>query len=64
MKHSRFWLFAIILTFVCSSSVLVSCNKDDSNPEVKPVTKEYFTSWNSCEALMALQDFVKDVLSI
>ena len=61
MKRPRFWLFVTILTFVCSSSMLVSCNKDDSNPEVKPVAKEYFTLWNNCEALMALQNFVKDV---
>ena len=61
MKRPRFWLFVTILTFVCSSSMLVSCNKDESNPEVKPVAKEYFTLWNNCEALMALQNFVKDV---
>ena len=33
-----------------------SCNK--TNPDVP---KQYFSQWNSCEALNALQDYVKDV---
>ena len=53
-------MFAVILTFLCGVNVLTSCNKED-NPVVTPVAKEYFASWNPCEALTALQDYVKDV---
>ncbi len=60
MKQTKFWMFAAILTLICGSSALASCNNED-NPVVQPVAKEYFTSWNDCEALMALKDYVKDV---
>lgn len=46
-----FCLVAIIL-----AAVLTGCTKD--NPETP---KNYFTQWNSCEALTALQEYVKDV---
>ena len=50
-----------ILTF-CGTTVLTSCSKDDDNNTiVTPQPKEYFTLWNQCEALTALQDYVKDV---
>ena len=42
--------------------MLTSCSKDDDNNiVVTPAAKEYFTLWNQCEALTALQDYVKDV---
>ena len=47
-----FCLVAIIL-----AAVFTGCTKD--NPEETP--KNYFTQWNSCEALTALQEYVKDV---
>ena len=54
-------MFAAILT-LCGTSVLASCSKDDgSNAVVTPATKEYFTLWNPCEALTALQEYVEDV---
>ena len=53
--------FAAILTFCCLTIVLTSCSKDDDNTIVAPQQKEYFTLWNQCEALTALQDYVKDV---
>ena len=46
-----FCLVAIIL-----AAVFTGCTKD--NPETP---KSYFTQWNSCEALTALQEYVKDV---
>jgi len=53
--------FAAILT-LCGACVVVSCSKDDDNKTVvTPASKEYFTLWNQCEALTALQDYVKDV---
>ena len=55
----KLWMIAAILLF-CSANVLTSCSKDDDTTIVKPA-KEYFTLWNQCEALTALQDYVKDV---
>ena len=53
-------MFAAIL--ICGPVVSTSCSKndDDNNVEV-PATKNYFTLWNQCEALSALQEFVEDV---
>ena len=61
MKKIQLWMIAAILV-ICGASVLTSCSKDDddNNAIVQPV-KEYFTLWNRCEALTALQDYVKDV---
>ena len=54
-------MLAAILV-ICGATVLTSCNKDDDNTTiVTPPAKEYFTLWNQCEALTALQDYVKDV---
>ena len=54
-------MFAAILVF-SGASVLTSCSKDDDNNTiVTPPAKEYFTLWNQCEALTALQEYVKDV---
>jgi len=44
----------------CNSTVLTACSKNDDNVVVPPA-KEYFTSWNQCEALTALKDYVADV---
>ena len=59
MKKVYVWVIAAILTISCVS-VLTSCDNQVDNPVVKP-TKEYFTLWNQCEALTALQDYVADV---
>jgi phosphoserine phosphatase len=60
MKKTKFWMLAAILV-ICGTSVLSSCGNDDDNPAVVRPAKEYFTLWNQCEALTALQDYVKDV---
>ena len=44
---------------VCSSA-MTSCGKEDNNVTVTP-KKEYFASWNNCEALTALKQYVEDV---
>ncbi len=49
-------LFPFIIVFV---GVLSGC-KTVENKAVQPA-KEYFTLWNQCEALTALQEYVKDV---
>lgn len=53
-------MLAAILV-ICGATVLTSCSKDDEPTVVTPQPKEYFTLWNQCEALTALQDYVKDV---
>ena len=53
------WECAAILIF-CGVSVVASCSKDEDKQEVLQ-QKEYFTLWNKCDALTALQDYVKDV---
>ena len=58
MKQMKLWMFAAILT-ICGPVVLTSCSKEESI--VAPVQKDYFTLWNTCESLTALQDYVKDV---
>ena len=52
-------MLAAILTF-CGTTTMTSCS-DDETTVVNPLPKEYFTLWNQCEALTALQDYVKDV---
>ena len=46
-----FYFLSVIL-----AGVFTACSKDDPEPG-----KQYFTQWNSCEALTALQEYVKDV---
>ena len=54
------WMLAAIL--ICGmTTTLTSCSKDDDNNAIVQPVKEYFTQWNQCEALTALQDYVKDV---
>ena len=56
----KLWMLAAIL-IISGANVLTSCSNDDNASEVVQPAKEYFTLWNQCEALTALQDYVKDV---
>ena len=58
-KTKKLWVLAAIL--ICGTSGFASCGNDDDAAIVTPAAKEYFTLWNQCEALTALQDYVKDV---
>ena len=58
MKKAIQWMLAAIL--ICGPISFSSCSKDD-NPIEIPARKNYFTKWNSCEALSALQEYVEDV---
>ena len=61
MKKIFNWTLVAVLTF-CSTTVLTSCGNEDNSVVTTPQQqKEYFTLWNQCEALTALQDYVKDV---
>ena len=58
IKEMKLWV--IVFTLICGlSTTLTSCSKDDDDSSV--ARKEYFTSWNKCEALTALQEYVDDV---
>ena len=49
-----------VILLLCGAGMTTSCSKDDDNPVVQP-PKDYFTQWNQCEALTALQEYVTDV---
>ena len=62
MKKMELWVYVAILTFCGMTTTLTSCSKDDdNNSTVNPPKKEYFQSWNQCEALTALKAYVEDV---
>lgn len=48
----------LLCTVLCGVSLLTSCSTEDN---VVPMTKEYFASWNDCDALSALKEYVEDV---
>ena len=53
----------MILALLCMTVqgvMLTSCGKADDTI-VAPVAKDYFPSWNQCEALTALKEYVEDV---
>ena len=50
------FLLPLMIVF---AAVLSGCSDDDKQDS--PSAKDYFTQWNSCEALTALQAYVEDV---
>ena len=58
MRKTILWMLAAILTFGSLTTTLTSCSDYDAE---KTEAKEYFTSWNQCEALAALKHYVEDV---
>ncbi len=50
------FFFPLIIVFI---GMICGCSEND-HPVVQP-TKAYFTMWNQCEALTALQNYVEDV---
>ena len=59
MKNKLFLTIAL-LCMVAQGFAQTSFSKDDDSSVVQP-TKEYFKLWNQCEALTALQEYVKDM---
>jgi len=49
---------AIFAATMCNTVMLTSCGDDDVETVV---SKDYFESWNQCEALKALREYVEDV---
>ncbi len=50
---------ALLFSILCGTNLLTSCSTEDQ-VESK-AKKEYFKSWNQCEALTALKEYVEDV---
>jgi phosphoserine phosphatase len=62
MKKIQLCMLAAMLMLCGATTTLTSCGKDDDqNSSVVPPAKEYFQSWNTCEALTALKTYVEDV---
>ncbi len=59
MKRIKLLTMALVLSMLGGVQVLTSCSSDES--VVTPVKKEYFKSWNQCDALTALKAYVEDV---
>jgi len=57
----RFFNWVLAATLICGPIAFSSCSQDDNITAVTPVKKDYFTLWNTCEALSALQEYVDDV---
>ena len=57
MKKSILW---ILVVFMSCGPLMTSCSHDDDNDEIS-ARKESFQSWNKCEALTALLEYVEDV---
>ena len=53
MNTSKIYLFFFVFI-----GLFCACSDDDND---SPAEKDYFTLWNSCEALNTLQEYVEDV---
>ena len=49
----------MLVAILTCGPVMTSCHSDDDDETI--VVKERFNSWNKCEALTALQEYVEDV---
>ncbi|MCR4764935.1 MAG: hypothetical protein K5856_02015 [Bacteroidaceae bacterium] len=59
MKRRSMLTMTLLFTLFCGSVMLTSCAKDEE--VIPPIEEEYFKSWNNCEALTALKEYVEDV---
>ena len=53
-------LLMLAALLMCGTSVMISCGDNDDN-EIELAQKKYLKSWNKCEALTALTEYVEDV---
>ena len=49
------------LIIIFALVALSSSSENNDNPSVNPPSKDFFPSWNQCEALTLLQEYVEDV---
>ena len=55
----KIFVWMLAATLICGLPVsITSCSKNDAEAVI---TKNYFPSWNNCEALTALQEYVEEV---
>jgi len=59
MKAKKMLTVVLLLATICGINILTSCSNNDNG--ATPVAKEYLKSWNQCEALFALKEYVEDV---
>lgn len=59
MKKIKLLSITLVFAILCGANVLTSCSSEDE--VTTDVKKEYFKSWNNCEALTALKEYVEDV---
>jgi len=59
MKKIKLLSITLVFAILCGANVLTSCTSEDE--VTTDVKKEYFKSWNNCEALTALKEYVEDV---
>ena len=59
MKKLYLWMLVAFLSLGCCS-VFTACSEEDDT-EAPVVKKEYFQSWNECDALTTLKRYVEDV---
>ncbi len=60
MNRRLIWLLVATLTLGGTSVLFASCNDEETAALAQ---KDYFTQWNTCDALTALQQYVDDVTS-
>ena len=58
LKKNLIWMVAALL--IVGTPVMTSCSNEDNHVST-PVKVDNFASWNSCEALTALKNYVEDV---
>ncbi len=59
IRGIRLLTMTLLLSMLCGVNMLTSCSTDEK--VAAPEKKEYFKSWNQCEALTALKEYVEDV---
>ncbi len=59
MKNLRMMNLFLLFTMICSTCMFTACSSEEN--AVTPAKKEYFKTWNDCEALTALKEYVEDV---
>jgi len=59
IKGIRVWVLVFLSNMLCMATLLTSCSAYQD--ALAPDQKEYFQSWNECEALTYLKEYVEDV---
>ena len=60
LVSEKVWVMMVAL-IICGTSAFASCSNEDDAAGGNEPAKAYFTQWNPCPALTALQAYVEDV---